>query len=414
MQKKVKVCIVTPGHLTSNPRVVKEAEAFARSGFEVSIICGDYIPGSKEKDLILADRCWEVKHVRFGSKVAPFTTHLRQKLCQIFAHGMAKALGVSPALSSVALSPAALDLANAAASVRADLYVAHYVAALPAAAHAAKRYGGRYAFDAEDFHLGDLPDVPSYSFVRSLIRSVEERWLSESSYVTAASPLIADAYKEAYDIPLPIVILNAVPSANGAPGPTKKGNASKSPSLYWFSQTIGPGRGIEIAIEAIAISSTSPHFFLRGVPVVGYRDKLENLAARLGVSDRLHFLEMLTPEELEREGSVYDIGYSGEEGHWPNNQKALGNKIFSYMSSGIAIIASKTAAHVRFYPLTEGAMSVFEIGDKEGLARCIDELLTDPEVLANARIRSWEIGRSHFSWEIEATKLINLVRSKLL
>ena len=48
------------------------------------------------------------------------------------------------------------ELAHAAAAVAADLYIAHNLAALPAARHAARRHRGRLGFDAEDYHRGQF------------------------------------------------------------------------------------------------------------------------------------------------------------------------------------------------------------------------------------------------------------------
>ena len=35
------VCIVSPGHLASNPRVVKEADALHGAGYRVTVIAGN-------------------------------------------------------------------------------------------------------------------------------------------------------------------------------------------------------------------------------------------------------------------------------------------------------------------------------------------------------------------------------------
>ena len=110
--------------------------------------------------------------------------------------------------------------AAAAKRVPADLYIAHYPAALPAAAIAARRHGALYAFDAEDFHLGDWPEGPgASSSKRRLIRAIEGRYLPGCAYVTAASPGIADAYAEAYGIARPTVAAECLPPRAGAAGP---------------------------------------------------------------------------------------------------------------------------------------------------------------------------------------------------
>src|SRR5581483_4675772 len=100
--------------------------------------------------------------------------------------------------AGAAISPFTFSLMRAAERISADLYIAHYPAALPAAAKAARIHRAHYAYDAEDFHLGDWPDGPAHETRRRLLRAVESRYLPKCAYVTAASPGIADAYAEAY------------------------------------------------------------------------------------------------------------------------------------------------------------------------------------------------------------------------
>ena len=45
---------------------------------------------------------------------------------------------------------------------------------------------------------------------RAGIRAIESRYIGRCAYVTAAAPLIAEAYAETYGIPTPTVILNDI------------------------------------------------------------------------------------------------------------------------------------------------------------------------------------------------------------
>ena len=411
MNKSFRICIISPAHPSYNPRVVKEANALAEAGFAVSVICGNYIPNAKKLDYQLAGSKWEITHVDFGRNETSTFVHLRQKLLQRIASILCRSAWLRREFSTIAHSQVALDLEKAASKVKADLYIAHYVAGLSAAAKSAKRHGARYAFDAEDFHLGDLPDLPKYDSERSLIREIEGKWLPGAAYVTSGSPLIAKAYADAYGIEIPKVILNVFSRVSGPSQPTPRGTETPAPSLYWFSQTIGAGRGLETALEAIAIAKSKPHLHLRGKPASGYRDSLAALASRLGVSDRLHFHDLLPPDELERAGANFDIGLVGEANETRNRDIALTNKLFSYLTSGIPIVASRVSAHSDIAVSLENAITLFDIGDSEGLAARIDALLNDQAALSDARKRSWTLGQTTFCWEAEAPMLVAHVRT---
>jgi glycosyltransferase involved in cell wall biosynthesis len=403
-----RICIVTPGQLCSNPRAVKEAQALTDAGHEVTVICTRTLGLMEPLDRSIIDAArFRTIRLSFDNRTLWRLRRLRQ-----VAAGAATQVMPIQSLAAIAVSAMTPRLMRAACSVRADLYIAHYVPALPAAARAAARYGARYAFDAEDFHPGDLPDEPRHTFATSLIGRIEGRFLPGAVYVTAASPLIARAYAAEYGIAEPTTILNLFPWADPL-GLSARDAAAEGPSLYWFSQTIGPGRGLEAAVEAVARSRLRPRLYLRGTPAAGYAAQLRELAARLGASDQLRFLAPIAPADLEREGSGFDIGYAGELPVTRNRTMALTNKLFSYLTSGLAIVASRIPAHRDLAPQLGEAVQLFEPGDPASLADALDRLLDPRERLARARKASRGLARDRFNWEIEQVRLTRLVGEAL-
>ena len=275
-----RICIITTSALGSNPRVVKEADALSAAGYAVEVV--------STRTLDRVDRYDEeiVARAAWGSERVDLRSPLRRKMlhARLFLSRALALVSAGRHFSIFGLALARLVLAK-----KADLYIAHYVGALPLAALAARRHGGRFAFDAEDFHLGDLPDRPEHEAEKQHIRAVEERWLGSAAYVTAASSGIADAYQTVYGIGRPDVILNCFPRNRAPAAPSPQGTAAPGPSLYWVSQTIGPGRGLECAVGAIARAASRPHLYLRGTVTGGYREQLSGLAQAAGAGDRLHF-----------------------------------------------------------------------------------------------------------------------------
>jgi glycosyltransferase involved in cell wall biosynthesis len=372
------------------------------AGHEVTVLsirtldCIDALDGT-----ILAAVRWRAKRLDFRSK----RKRIFPSLIQRSALALQRLVGVGYGAETAA-SPFALALSAAAFRVKADLYIAHYVAALPAAARAAAHHCAAYAFDAEDFHMGDLPDAPEHALTRRIIQAIESRYLPGTAYMTAASPLIAKAYAETYGVPLPTVILNVFPKSNAPAMPTPRGSAQPGPSVYWFSQTIGPGRGLEIAVQAIARAQSRPHLYLRGIPAVGYDTYLRNLAAGVGAADKLHFLDPVPPDELEGLGAAYDLGYVGELAETSNRLIALTNKLFSYLLGGVPSLATDIPAHRQLAPQLGEAMTLFPIGDVAALAGAIDRFLIYPQCLATARTHAWRLGQTRFNWDLEQTTFL--------
>ncbi len=301
-------------------------------------------------------------------------------------------------------------LIAAANRIKADLYIAHYPAALPAAALAARQHGARYAFDAEDFHLGDYPEGPAQDTLRGMIRAVEGRYLPGAAYVTDASPGIADAYAESYGVPRPTVVLNVFPLSQAPAGPTLSGTAEPGPSVYWFSQTIGPDRGLECAVRAIARARSRPHLYLRGSLAAGFLERLREIAAEVGVADHLHVLPPAMPSEMERLAAVYDVAFSGEPSHTPNNRIALGNKLFSNLLAGLPLIVSMVPSHCVFAEDFVPAVQLYPVDDVDALAKTLDGLLLSPTRLAQARAAAFKLGQNRFNWEREQTVVLDIVR----
>ena len=223
----LRICIVTPGQIGSNPRVVKEAQALHEAGYKVSVIATRTLDLVEPRDLALMRRIpWRLERIDLRSR-------MRWRLLRAGQFG-ARCTHVATGLAlsaDVGVSAFTRPLRRAALPTPADLYVAHYPAALPAVAAAARKCGARYAYDAEDFHLGDWPDDPVYDIERRLVREIEGRYLPGCAYLTAASPGIAEAYAAVYGVEQPHVVLNAYPLDRAALGPPRRHGATGTLAL---------------------------------------------------------------------------------------------------------------------------------------------------------------------------------------
>ncbi len=166
-----------------------------------------------------------------------------------------------------------------------------------------------------------------------LIEQIESTCLPRCSYVTASSPAIARAYATQYGIGEPTTILNVFPlsEAPAAPSAPRSGNAHK---LYWFSQTIGPGRGLEAIVPVLAAMQTPCELHLRGIEAPGFRQALLDIARRAGFRGNIHFHELAPAREMARLASEYDLGLSLELAIPRNRDLCLTNKIFTYSARG--------------------------------------------------------------------------------
>lgn len=402
----LRVCIVTPGSLGSNPRVVKEADALAARGHAVTVVAMRTLAAVDDRDdAVLQGRTWRATRVDLRSRLRrwPF------RLVQLIAARLHKVLAM-PAIADLAVQPAIVPLVLAALPVKADLYIAHYPGALPAAALAARRHKAKLAYDAEDLHPEDLPDDPAHADERGLIMAVESRYLPACAYVSAAAPLIADGYAATYGIQRPAVILNTFPASHRPEGPTPRGETVPAPSVYWFSQSIGPDRGLETAVRAIGLARTRPHLFLRGSMASGFGPVLAETIAAAGVSDRVHVLPPALPQDLERLAAAYDLALCSETGWTGARRACLPNKIFSFLLAGVPPLMTKTPAQLAFATEAGLADLLYPIDDAPALAALMDRFLGDPQLLSQARKRAWDLGSLRYAWERDELEFLRCVR----
>lgn len=406
--KQQRICLVSPGHVASNPRLVKEANALHQAGFQVRVVAGDYMAAIRPLDqTILSQAPWAWVQVGLGSR----PSYLARRLWQDVARRITKT-GWIPHISVAiwAHSLVSFQLAKAAAAEPADLYIAHNLAALPAAAIAAQRHHARLGFDAEDFHVGELPDTPEYQAEIAVRDRIERTFLPRCHHLTAASPGIAAAYAKRYGVEMQ-PILNVCPLSEAPTSPCKR--QASEPSLYWFSQTIGPGRGIEAIIQAMGQMQTRVHLHLRGLLAAGYSEQLIELGQKMGVGDRLHLLPPAPPAEMVRLAAPHDLGLCLELTQPLNRAICLTNKIFTYLLAGLPILMSRTPAQAEIYEKLTTAALLVDIDQPAEIAIALDKWFSDPEELQLANAKAWELGREIYNWDVEQKHFLHLIEKTL-
>ena len=191
MEIDTDVCLITPGHPSKNPRLVKEADALAEAGYDVHVIAGDYHPWGSAADQQYQNRPWTLDRVSYGAK-APLLRQAylggRKRVAELLERWLPWEIDD---LNLRAHHWAVPELSARARSVPADLFIAHYLPALPAALHASEKQGAKVGFDAEDFHRGQFHEAEWETPKAVRTRWFEETYLPRCDYVTAASPGIA-------------------------------------------------------------------------------------------------------------------------------------------------------------------------------------------------------------------------------
>lgn len=392
-----RVVLVSSGQPGGNPRLVKEATALSAAGYQVTVIYCRLSPWADAYDRALFQRHQEIKWVAVGydatqQKWKYRYARLRQKCYQkLWSHNRQQPVW---AIRSMVLY--SQELVAAACAYEAELFIGHNLGALPAVVAAARHFGARVAFDFEDYHRGE--DVPESEHTAKTTL-VENHFVPGLDYATTASPLISAAYGRHFPN-LPITTINnCFPLSYRATASVPE----KPLRLFWFSQFIGPKRGLETVIEALGkLPKGSVTLTLLGNLNTANRDYFERLVAQNGLADgQLQFLAPVAEEQIVGIAAQHHIGVASELPHVPNRDLCLTNKIFMYLLAGNAVLFTNTLAQQRFLQEHPGIGSCFSWNDADELAEKLIQYLANPEQLQAQRNAASHLASQTMSWEQE-------------
>ncbi len=399
------VCLITPGHIASTPRLVKNADALVAAGYRVHVVAGRHFPPADALDeALLAAAPWSHTRVDARRSSAAFA---RKLLRLVSRNWIRLGFPATRRLAARAHHAETFHLAAVAARLPAQLYFGHCLAGLPAAAQAAQLRGAPFAFDAEDFHEGE--EIAAREELRAR-RVILARLLGRCAFVTAASPLIADAYRDTYAVS-PTTLLNVFPlsEAPAAPTPPPPITGHRPAVLYWFSQTIGPGRGLEAVVAIAGKMRTPVALHLRGFVSPGYAAHLRSLAAAARLAHPLHFLPPAPPSDMIQLAAAADLGLSTEESQPLNRDLCLTNKIFTYLLAGLPQLLSSTRAQTALAPDLGHAALLGHLGRTDETAVQLDHFFAASENVIRARAAAWQLGRRRYCWDVEQAAFLRLV-----
>jgi glycosyltransferase involved in cell wall biosynthesis len=310
------------------------------------------------------------------------------------------------------------ELAGLAARERADLFIAHNLQALPAAAVAARRWHARLGFDAEDFHRGEFsPEAVAQSPLCRLTEMVEEKYIPQCGHLTAASDGIGANYAAALGVCQPVTVLNVFPLSERE-GRTPRAELQRERpgaglSLYWYSQVIGGDRGLDDVLQTMALLGDGVHLCLRGTWADGYERIFRERTQTLGVEKQIHILPPALPEQLVERAAQHDVGLALEPAITQNRRIAVSNKILNYFLAGLAIAATDVPGQRGIMERAPGAGFLFAPGDAETLAARLRDWSINPVKLQSAKAASIRAGKNRFCWDIEKQKLLEAVAQAL-
>lgn len=402
------VMSVIVGHLASAPRAQKQAKVLRAAGAEVIIRGNWFDPALVDEDLALA-RALDVDFEpvtdlrRAGGRLMDRWRHrMAHESCNRFGFLSARVLG-----------PGAPELLRAARRIKADLTMVHSEPGLWVGRKLLEE-GQRVGVDFEDwFSCDQLPSDRKVS-VRNALQVLERHMLCHAHCCLTTTQVLAEALAEyAGTLRVPTVVRNCFPaidSEQALPGEADRVDGS-AVSFYWFSQTIGPGRGLEALAQALPMIRGEWQLHLRG-SLRGHREWFENTFTR-EVRVRIRCLDPVTNAELPARTRSHDVGLALELPYCLNKQLTASNKIHEYLRAGLAVIATDTRGQQEVMQASPGAGVLVGAGDPEALAAAMQRMVDEPLHLRTCQQHAADAGRSVWNWAAQEPILLRALADAL-
>lgn len=409
----LRITIVSGIQLSTNPRVVKEADTLSAAGYEVEVIGAKLERRLADRDrLLFSGKPWSYT-VLFDAASPALSDRLRLLGARArlrFWRDVHAGLGIA---NPRQLGIAGPEMLKYCLAHPADLYIVHNPQGVWVGAELLRR-GRSVAVDIEDWYSENLVPGDRREYPAGELRGWEGTMLRGAAYSTTTSHRLSEALARSYDCPPPAVVYNSFPwiERDAMDGRTLEREDPGMPSLCWFSQVIGPRRGLETLVDALPDVSIPFEIHLRGNCGDDYRELLLARAPEAWRS-RMHFHSQVPHAELISRIAEHDIGLAVESPYCLNRQLTVTNKILTYLLAGVAVLASDTEGQKEVAAMSDGAVTTFEADSPSDLASALNRILSDRAQLRAARGKALVAAERYFCWERSAPVLLEQVRCAL-
>lgn len=389
-----RIAIVTTKQPSTNPRMRKNADALTAAGHDVHVL---YAFGAKWADkpdeALFTNTIWTQQRIGGHPVHAPFRYFINRvrrkwaKWCQRI---------------DGQFCPSIEEYMRALATFQPQIVIGHNPGVLPLLSRVQNELNLKVLFDAEDFHRGEYPQGSSEN---ELVSQLEDQHISNLTLLTAASPLIKEAYQKLYPGIKCVTINNTFDLGLQ---PEFKTLSNDTLQLCWFSQVVGLDRGLQEFLQHLTLLGDVDLI----ITIIGNAtDEVKSTLSKVVThsNHQLQFLPATSENQLAIILSQHHIGLAVEPGFSANNLIARSNKIFFYPLCGCLTLMSKTPGQLNFHQEYPETGEIIDLEDPISTAEVLRLLAVNHSELNTKRRSAWLIARTILNWEAESKKLVTIV-----
>lgn len=391
-----KVVLVTASHLSSCPRLLKEAELLNKHGYELHIVYLNSIYSIELLDRIIVEKNknWNFYPIYWYGEKSNFL----QKWISKFKYKFFQILNIN----SDYIQSTSDALIKATLKIKADVYIAHHPSVLVAVAKAAKKYNAKYIYDVEDA----FPYITSLDYKQPAkeVYYVEKKYLHNASFLSFASPLYKDLYVNTYSIQNLMIDLLNVFNINTFNTDEYFDRKDKNKiSFYWQSQTVGLNRGLQDIIIALSnFDSSQWELHIRGTHNADIKKQLLGLSPNKELTNNIFFHSLVPAGDLQKYAKEHDIGLALEPIISINRDLCISNKILEYLVSGLMVIATNTKGHQFIMDKLGASEFTYTSNHPKELIVVLEKIFTNPSIIQDYKEKSYMLAEKELNWDIQS------------
>jgi glycosyltransferase involved in cell wall biosynthesis len=261
-------------------------------------------------------------------------------------------------------------------------------------------------YDSHEYFTG-VPEIQDRPFVKWVWKSIEKLIFPKLRNVITVSDSIADKYWLEYRV-RPLTVRNCAENTEHIVAYTRQDLGLNPDHLLLILQ----GTGINVDRGGTELLDALRDLQNVSLLIVGSGDQYAYLMEKsipLGLESRVRFVPEVDWELLIRYTKCADAGVSLDKNTNLNYQFSLPNKLFDYISAGIAVIATDLPEISKIIKEFDCGILIADNSPGE-ISKAISILLNDNNLLRILKNNS-SLACSSLNWEQESRKIKELYRS---
>lgn len=331
---KKTVLIISPSEIYHNPRLIKAAEEFYKSSFEVVI--WNIIIGNIEKhqyENFISKKPWQVlsfdiSRNTFRSKINLILCSILNKVSILLWNKFQNKIGYNYYMSK--------GLLGFKIDFKPDIVYTNVIDTLPFSYQLAKKHNAMFCFDSQELFSGQYQNA---GHLYEWVKKSESEYMTKADLVLSTTHIMGEQIKKKYPTINQVVMVRNLPNKLEKIKPKVIGEVLK---LIWHGYSIYlHSRGVNLLLDALKLCKTNVTLTLQGKISATEKDKI-NIYLGANFRHLLQFQEAASVGKIVKSIMLYDIGLLGEQPENPNQLYTSSNKLFDYLHAGLPVISTAT------------------------------------------------------------------------